>query len=298
MKATMQKTLLAAGIAMSFAVTAQALPASYARQAQNDGIGMTHAPVSAPNTRMRVNATLQPTHGKYSNGRVINRYWTVDGQKVSEGATYRLTNKDIGKKVIFVEEVENLKTGQVVRVQARGVDAVSMGYPSQHAAPEILQADQLKPGSVLNNRRMGKYNISGKMVGDGYAGTDAYFPKTTWYVDGEDVQWGYTLTAADVGKTVYYEETVINPQTDEKATFISQKVIVGGGTAAPVPPGNPEPPPAPQPPRVNTPGIVPAVEGGYAWHSSEYARLWGPGLGVLSQLHNLQIGSRLSLIHI
>lgn len=243
MKILRQSVLAVAVACGGLSAMTHAHAAHFARQQDVSSIGMQYAPVSAPNTRMRVNATLKPTSGKYRNGQVVGGYWEVDGVKVSDGATYVLTNKDIGKTVFYVERVRNTQNNQVVNVKARGVFAVSLGYPSMHAAPAIAEAGKtVTPGTTLNGR-MGKYNIGGQMAGEGFPAGRRFYQNTLWFAGGKQVGTGatYTVRPEDAGKDVHYEEHIINHTTGEVAVFASGKVTVATGNATPptpTPPAN------------------------------------------------------------
>ncbi|RKW38312.1 MAG: hypothetical protein D8H96_14895 [Lautropia sp.] len=217
---------------------------------------------------------LVRTMGSYGNGHVLNAIWKVNGEAKGWGPHYTPTAADVGKTVVYTEEVlgksgdrVNFTAAPVIIVaslnEAAPAPAAAKPTPAPAAQPAPTPAPSpalsAKPGYPLADK-MPVTNVTGQSVPGKQlvrtmgAYTSGYVLNAIWKVDGVAKGWGphYTPTTADVGKSVVYTEEVLGKSGD-KVNFTAAPIaiVAAAQTAAPVatpaPAAKPAPTPAPAP---------------------------------------------------
>ena len=155
--------------------------------------------IAGGNTRIRAGRPVSAIAGVYQNGQISSRQWLRDGQPIAGATaeTYTPTRADVGKKLGYVETVRTPAGSNPVQVQAGTVSVVADNYPSIHTMPRTSVASQTAEVGQMVRGTSGVYQW-GRVR------------QAFWMVDNALTAKGdsYTVTAADLGKTLAYTEEI------------------------------------------------------------------------------------------
>lgn len=189
-----------------------------------------------------VGQTLERKLGAYQNGYIMNAIWRVNGQDKGWGPEYTPSREDIGKSIVYTEEVRGSDgtvkefTAPAVRVVASaGAPATAPQQPTQAAKPGYPTASTMPTISIgtANAAVVGQ-----RLVRTMGSYTNGYVTNAIWKVNGEDKGWGpeYVPTSADVGKSIVYTEEVLGRSGDiVNFTAPAVKVVASASAARPAP---------------------------------------------------------------
>lgn len=188
-----------------------------------------------------VGQTLERKLGAYQNGYIMNAIWRVNGQDKGWGPEYTPSREDIGKSIVYTEEVRGSDgtvkefTAPAVRVVASaGAPATAPQQPTQAAKPGYPTASTMPTISIGTANAV----VGQRLVRTMGAYTNGYVTNAIWKVNGEDKGWGpeYVPTSADVGKSIVYTEEVLGRSGDiVNFTAPAVKVVASASAARPAP---------------------------------------------------------------
>ena len=168
--------------------------------------------------------------GQYQHGEIIARYWLRNQVKIPNvtSKTYTPSRTDIGKQLIYVEEVRDRRTGEVTVVKSKPVVVKADTIPSQRSFPAIIAERQntVQSGQTIR-ATAGSYH-------------NGVIFERIWYIDGKVVARGasYRPSNADVGKKLVYSERVRNNQGEISAFYSAPVSIVASTVTPPTPPAS------------------------------------------------------------
>lgn len=188
-----------------------------------------------------VGQTLVRKLGAYQNGYIMNAIWRVNGQDKGWGPEYTPSREDIGKSIVYTEEVRGSDgtvkefTAPAVRVVASaGAPATAPQQPTQAAKPGYPVASTMPTISVGTANAV----VGQRLVRTMGSYTNGYVTNAIWKVNGEDKGWGpeYVPTSADVGKSIVYTEEVLG-RSGDLVLFSAPavKVVASASAARPAP---------------------------------------------------------------
>ena len=188
-----------------------------------------------------VGQTLERKLGAYQNGYIMNAIWRVNGQDKGWGPEYTPSREDIGKSIVYTEEVRGSDgtvkefTAPAVRVVASaGAPATAPQQPTQAAKPGYPTASTMPTISIGTANAV----VGQRLVRTMGAYTNGYVTNAIWKVNGEDKGWGpeYVPTSADVGKSIVYTEEVLG-RSGDLVLFSAPavKVVASASAARPAP---------------------------------------------------------------
>ena len=188
-----------------------------------------------------VGQTLERKLGAYQNGYIMNAIWRVNGQDKGWGPEYTPSREDIGKSIVYTEEVRGSDgtvkefTAPAVRVVASaGAPATAPQQPTQAAKPGYPVASTMPRISIGTANAV----VGQRLVRTMGAYTNGYVTNAIWKVNGEDKGWGpeYVPTSADVGKSIVYTEEVLG-RSGDLVLFSAPavKVVASASAARPAP---------------------------------------------------------------
>lgn len=188
-----------------------------------------------------VGQTLVRKLGAYQNGYIMNAIWRVNGQDKGWGPEYTPSREDIGKSIVYTEEVRGSDgtvkefTAPAVRVVASaGAPATAPQQPTQAAKPGYPVASTMPRISIGTANAV----VGQRLVRSMGAYTNGYVTNAIWKVNGEDKGWGpeYVPTSADVGKSIVYTEEVLG-RSGDIVNFAAPavKVVASASAARPAP---------------------------------------------------------------
>ena len=199
-----------------------------------------------------VGQTLERKLGTYQNGYIMNAIWRVNGQDKGWGPEYTPSREDIGKSIVYTEEVRGSDgtvkefTAPAVRVVASaGAPATAPQQPTQAAKPGYPVASTMPRISIGTANAV----VGQRLVRTMGAYTNGYVTNAIWKVNGEDKGWGpeYVPTSADVGKSLVYTEEVLGRSGDiVNFSAPAVKVVASASVARPTPAPAPAPAPVAQ----------------------------------------------------
>ena len=199
-----------------------------------------------------VGQTLERKLGAYQNGYIMNAIWRVNGQDKGWGPEYTPSREDIGKSIVYTEEVRGSDgtvkefTAPAVRVVASaGAPATAPQQPTQAAKPGYPVASTMPRISIGTANAV----VGQRLVRTMGAYTNGYVTNAIWKVNGEDKGWGpeYVPTSADVGKSLVYTEEVLGRSGDiVNFSAPAVKVVASASVARPTPAPAPAPAPVAQ----------------------------------------------------
>ena len=188
-----------------------------------------------------VGQTLERKLGAYQNGYIMNAIWRVNGQDKGWGPEYTPSREDIGKSIVYTEEVRGSDgtvkefTAPAVRVVASaGAPATAPQQPTQAAKPGYPTARTMPTISLGTANAV----VGQRLVRTMGSYTNGYVTNAIWKVNGEDKGWGpeYVPTSADVGKSIVYTEEVLGRSGDiVNFTAPAVKVVASASAARPAP---------------------------------------------------------------
>ena len=188
-----------------------------------------------------VGQTLERKLGAYQNGYIMNAIWRVNGQDKGWGPEYTPSREDIGKSIVYTEEVRGSDgtvkefTAPAVRVVASaGAPATAPQQPTQAAKPGYPTASTMPTISIGTANAV----VGQQLVRTMGSYTNGYVTNAIWKVNGEDKGWGpeYVPTSADVGKSIVYTEEVLGRSGDiVNFTAPAVKVVASASAARPAP---------------------------------------------------------------
>ena len=188
-----------------------------------------------------VGQTLERKLGAYQNGYIMNAIWRVNGQDKGWGPEYTPSREDIGKSIVYTEEVRGSDgtvkefTAPAVRVVASaGAPATAPQQPTQAAKPGYPTASTMPTISIGTANAV----VGQRLVRTMGSYTNGYVTNAIWKVNGEDKGWGpeYVPTSADVGKSIVYTEEVLGRAGDiVNFTAPAVKVVASASAARPAP---------------------------------------------------------------
>ena len=188
-----------------------------------------------------VGQTLERKLGAYQNGYIMNAIWRVNGQDKGWGPEYTPSRDDIGKSIVYTEEVRGSDgtvkefTAPAVRVVASaGAPATAPQQPTQAAKPGYPTASTMPTISIGTANAV----VGQRLVRTMGSYTNGYVTNAIWKVNGEDKGWGpeYVPTSADVGKSIVYTEEVLGRSGDiVNFTAPAVKVVASASAARPAP---------------------------------------------------------------
>lgn len=188
-----------------------------------------------------VGQTLVRKLGAYQNGYIMNAIWRVNGQDKGWGPEYTPSREDIGKSIVYTEEVRGSDgtvkefTAPAVRVVASaGAPATAPQQPTQAAKPGYPTASTMPTISIGTANAV----VGQRLVRTMGSYTNGYVTNAIWKVNGEDKGWGpeYVPTSADVGKSIVYTEEVLGRSGDiVNFTAPAVKVVASASAARPAP---------------------------------------------------------------
>ena len=188
-----------------------------------------------------VGQTLERKLGAYQNGYIMNAIWRVNGQDKGWGPEYTPSREDIGKSIVYTEEVRGSDgtvkefTAPAVRVVASaGAPATAPQQPTQAAKPGYPTASTMPTISIGTANAV----VGQRLVRTMGSYTNGYVTNAIWQVNGEDKGWGpeYVPTSADVGKSIVYTEEVLGRSGDiVNFTAPAVKVVASASAARPAP---------------------------------------------------------------
>ena len=188
-----------------------------------------------------VGQTLVRKLGAYQNGYIMNAIWRVNGQDKGWGPEYTPSREDIGKSIVYTEEVRGSDgtvkefTAPAVRVVASaGAPATAPQQPTQAAKPGYPTASTMPSISIGTANAV----VGQRLVRTMGSYTNGYVTNAIWKVNGEDKGWGpeYVPTSADVGKSIVYTEEVLGRFGDiVNFTAPAVKVVASASAARPAP---------------------------------------------------------------
>ena len=188
-----------------------------------------------------VGQTLERKLGAYQNGYIMNAIWRVNGQDKGWGPEYTPSREDIGKSIVYTEEVRGSDgtvkefTAPAVRVVASaGAPATAPQQPTQAAKPGYPTASTMPTISIGTANAV----VGQRLVRTMGSYTNGYVTNAIWKVNGEDKGWGpeYVPTSADVGKSIVYTEEVLGRSGDiVNFTAPAVKVVASASAARPAP---------------------------------------------------------------
>lgn len=188
-----------------------------------------------------VGQTLVRKLGAYQNGYIMNAIWRVNGQDKGWGPEYTPSREDIGKSIVYTEEVRGSDgtvkefTAPAVRVVASaGAPATAPQQPTQAAKPGYPTASTMPSISIGTANAV----VGQRLVRTMGSYTNGYVTNAIWKVNGEDKGWGpeYVPTSADVGKSIVYTEEVLGRSGDiVNFTAPAVKVVASASAARPAP---------------------------------------------------------------
>ncbi len=188
-----------------------------------------------------VGQTLVRKLGAYQNGYIMNAIWRVNGQDKGWGPEYTPSREDIGKSIVYTEEVRGSDgtvkefTAPAVRVVASaGTPATAPQQPTQAAKPGYPTASTMPTISIGTANAV----VGQRLVRTMGSYTNGYVTNAIWKVNGEDKGWGpeYVPTSADVGKSIVYTEEVLGRSGDiVNFTAPAVKVVASASAARPAP---------------------------------------------------------------
>ncbi|WWT75501.1 hypothetical protein V8H18_04085 [Lautropia mirabilis] len=193
--------------------------------------------IAGGNTRIRAGRPVSAIAGVYQNGQISSRQWLRDGQPIAGATaeTYTPTRADVGKKLGYVETVRTPAGSNPVQVQAGTVSVVADNYPSIHTMPRTSVTSQTAEVGQMVRGTSGVYQW-GRVR------------QAFWIVDNTLTAKGdsYTVTAADLGKTLAYTEEIEGDSGD--VVWLSApaiKVVAAKSAASESKPGASSQPAAP-----------------------------------------------------
>ena len=199
-----------------------------------------------------VGQTLERKLGAYQNGYIMNAIWRVNGQDKGWGPEYTPSREDIGKSIVYTEEVRGSDgtvkefTAPAVRVVASaGAPATAPQQPTQAAKPGYPTASTMPTISIGTANAV----VGQRLVRTMGSYTNGYVTNAIWKVNGEDKGWGpeYVPTSADVGKSLVYTEEVLGRSGDiVNFSAPAVKVVASASVARPTPAPAPAPAPVAQ----------------------------------------------------
>ena len=188
-----------------------------------------------------VGQTLERKLGAYQNGYIMNAIWRVNGQDKGWGPEYTPSREDLGKSIVYTEEVRGSDgtvkefTAPAVRVVASaGAPATAPQQPTQAAKPGYPTASTMPTISIGTANAV----VGQQLVRTMGSYTNGYVTNAIWKVNGEDKGWGpeYVPTSADVGKSIVYTEEVLGRSGDiVNFTAPAVKVVASASAARPAP---------------------------------------------------------------
>ena len=188
-----------------------------------------------------VGQTLERKLGAYQNGYIMNAIWRVNGQDKGWGPEYTPSREDIGKSIVYTEEVRGSDgtvkefTAPAVRVVASaGAPATAPQQPTQAAKPGYPTASTMPTISIGTANAV----VGQRLVRTMGSYTNGYVTNAIWKVNGEDKGWGpeYVPTSADVGKSLVYTEEVLGRSGDiVNFSAPAVKVVASASAARPAP---------------------------------------------------------------
>ena len=188
-----------------------------------------------------VGQTLERKLGTYQNGYIMNAIWRVNGQDKGWGPEYTPSREDIGKSIVYTEEVRGSDgtvkefTAPAVRVVASaGAPATAPQQPTQAAKPGYPVANTMPTISVGTANAV----VGQRLVRTMGSYTNGYVTNAIWKVNGEDKGWGpeYVPTSADVGKSLVYTEEVLGRSGDiVNFSAPAVKVVASASVTKPTP---------------------------------------------------------------
>lgn len=188
-----------------------------------------------------VGQTLERKLGAYQNGYIMNAIWRVNGQDKGWGPEYTPSREDIGKSIVYTEEVRGSDgtvkefTAPAVRVVASaGAPVTAPQQPTQAAKPGYPTASTMPTISIGTANAV----VGQRLVRTMGSYTNGYVTNAIWKVNGEDKGWGpeYVPTSADVGKSIVYTEEVLGRSGDiVNFTAPAVKVVASASAARPAP---------------------------------------------------------------
>ncbi|MFC2521923.1 MAG: hypothetical protein ACFNXZ_02155 [Lautropia mirabilis] len=199
-----------------------------------------------------VGQTLVRKLGAYQNGYIMNAIWRVNGQDKGWGPEYTPSREDIGKSIVYTEEVRGSDgtvkefTAPAVRVVASaGAPVTAPQQPTQAAKPGYPTASTMPRISIGTANAV----VGQRLVRTMGSYTNGYVTNAIWKVNGEDKGWGpeYVPTSADVGKSLVYTEEVLGRSGDiVNFSAPAVKVVASASVARPTPAPAPAPAPVAQ----------------------------------------------------
>lgn len=188
-----------------------------------------------------VGQTLERKLGAYQNGYIMNAIWRVNGQDKGWGPEYTPSREDIGKSIVYTEEVrgsdgtvKEFTTPAVRVVASAGAPATAPQQPTQAAKPGYPTASTMPTISIGTANAV----VGQRLVRTMGSYTNGYVTNAIWKVNGEDKGWGpeYVPTSADVGKSIVYTEEVLGRSGDiVNFTAPAVKVVASASAARPAP---------------------------------------------------------------
>lgn len=187
---------------------------------------------AAPNAVVRVGVPVTRVIGEYRNGIPVAGSRTRNGVDIPDGkqASYTPTQADVGKRLIYLEEVRNPRTGERIVAQSAPVVVVSATAPVARKAPKFGPDRQVVRVGERITRQVGEYEN-----GEPFEG----FRLRNGQPVANGQQAVYVPVAADVGQVLVYGERVRNPQTGEVITVYSQEVTVVAANSTATRPSTP-----------------------------------------------------------
>lgn len=189
---------------------------------------------AAPNAVVRVGVPVTRVIGQYRNGMPVAGSRTRNGVDIPDGkqASYTPTQADVGKRLVYLEEVTNPRTGERIVAQSAPVLVVSTTAPVARKSPKFGPDRQVVRVGERITRQVGEYEN-----GEPFEGFRLRNGQPVENGQGAD----YVPVAADIGQVLVYGERVRNPQTGEVITVYSQEVTVVAANSTTTRPSTPPP---------------------------------------------------------
>lgn len=187
---------------------------------------------AAPNAVVRVGQPVTRVIGQYRNGLPVAGSRTRNGVDIPNGkqASYTPTQADVGKRLVYLEEVRNPRTGERIVAQSAPVVVVSSTAPIARKAPKFGPDRKVVRVGERITRQVGEYEN-----GEPFEGFRLRNGQPVANGQGAD----YVPVAADVGQVLVYGERVRNPHTGEVITVYSQEVTVVAANSTATRPSTP-----------------------------------------------------------
>lgn len=175
--------------------------------------------LAAPGVTVRVGTPVTRVVGQYRNGTPVAGFRSRNGEDIPDGrqASYTPTDADIGKRLVYREEVINPRTGEKIMASSAPVLVVSRTAPVARKAPKFGPDRQVVRVGQRITRQVGEYEN-----GEPFEGFRLRNGQPVANGQGAD----YVPVAADIGQVLVYGERIRNPQTGEVTTVYSQEVTV------------------------------------------------------------------------